>query len=62
MLLKTLQCAAMAAIITVATTVQAQSWPTATVKIIVPFTQGTGMDTIARTVARRAWPSGWGRA
>ena len=43
----------MAAIITVATTVQALSWPTATVKIIVPFTPGTGMDTIARTVAPR---------
>lgn len=32
---------------------QAQSWPTQPVKIIVPFTPGTGMDTIARTVAPR---------
>ncbi len=31
----------------------AQAWPTATVKIVVPFTPGTGMDTIARTVAPR---------
>jgi tripartite-type tricarboxylate transporter receptor subunit TctC len=29
----------------------AQSWPTQPIKIIVPFTPGTGMDTIARTVA-----------
>jgi tripartite-type tricarboxylate transporter receptor subunit TctC len=29
----------------------AQSWPAQPVKIIVPFTPGTGMDTIARTVA-----------
>ena len=29
----------------------AQSWPSQSVKIIVPFTPGTGMDTIARTVA-----------
>lgn len=28
-----------------------QAWPAQTVKIIVPFTPGTGMDTIARTVA-----------
>lgn len=32
---------------------QAQTWPSTTVKIIVPFTPGTGMDTIARTVAPR---------
>jgi tripartite-type tricarboxylate transporter receptor subunit TctC len=32
---------------------QAQAWPSTTVKIIVPFTPGTGMDTIARTVAPR---------
>lgn len=32
---------------------QAPAWPTQTVKIIVPFTPGTGMDTIARTVAPR---------
>ena len=32
---------------------QAQTWPTQTIKILVPFTPGTGMDTIARTVAPR---------
>ena len=32
---------------------QAPSWPTSGIKIIVPFTPGTGMDTIARTVAPR---------
>ena len=32
---------------------QAQPWPAQPVKIIVPFTPGTGMDTIARTVAPR---------
>ena len=31
----------------------AQTWPAQTVRIIVPFTPGTGMDTIARTVAPR---------
>jgi tripartite-type tricarboxylate transporter receptor subunit TctC len=30
---------------------QAQNWPTQPIKIIVPFTAGTGMDTIARAVA-----------
>lgn len=30
---------------------QAQAWPGQTIKIVVPFTPGTGMDTIARTVA-----------
>jgi tripartite-type tricarboxylate transporter receptor subunit TctC len=30
---------------------QAQTWPTQAIKIIVPFTAGTGMDTIARAVA-----------
>lgn len=30
---------------------QAQGWPTQAIKIVVPFTPGTGMDTIARTVA-----------
>lgn len=30
---------------------QAQAWPTQPIKVIVPFTPGTGMDTIARTVA-----------
>jgi tripartite-type tricarboxylate transporter receptor subunit TctC len=29
----------------------AQTWPMQTIKIIVPFTAGTGMDTIARAVA-----------
>jgi tripartite-type tricarboxylate transporter receptor subunit TctC len=29
----------------------AQSWPAQTIKIVVPFTPGTGMDTIARTVS-----------
>ena len=29
----------------------AQVWPAQTIKIVVPFTPGTGMDTIARTVA-----------
>lgn len=32
---------------------QAQTWPAQTVRIIVPFTPGTGMDTIARTVQPR---------
>lgn len=32
---------------------QAQTWPAQTIRIIVPFTPGTGMDTIARTVAPR---------
>ncbi|MBL0419414.1 tripartite tricarboxylate transporter substrate binding protein [Ramlibacter sp. AW1] len=32
---------------------QQAAWPTQTVRIIVPFTPGTGMDTIARTVAPR---------
>ncbi len=31
----------------------AQTWPAQPIKIIVPFTPGTGMDTIARTVAPR---------
>ena len=31
--------------------VHAQTWPGQTIKIIVPFTPGTGMDTIARTVS-----------
>ncbi len=29
----------------------AQVWPAQTIKIVVPFTPGTGMDTIARTIA-----------
>jgi tripartite-type tricarboxylate transporter receptor subunit TctC len=35
------------------TQAQAQTWPTQTIKILVPFTSGTGMDTIARTVSPR---------
>jgi tripartite-type tricarboxylate transporter receptor subunit TctC len=31
----------------------ASAWPTQSIKIIVPFTAGTGMDTIARAVAPR---------
>ena len=31
----------------------AQTWPAQPLKIVVPFTPGTGMDTIARTVAPR---------
>jgi tripartite-type tricarboxylate transporter receptor subunit TctC len=31
----------------------AQTWPVQPIKIVVPFTAGTGMDTIARTVAPR---------
>ncbi len=31
----------------------AQSWPAQTIRIVVPFTPGTGMDTIARSVAPR---------
>ncbi len=34
-------------------TASAQTWPAQSVRIIVPFTPGTGMDTIARTVAPR---------
>ena len=34
-----------------ATISQAQVWPGQAIKIIVPFTPGTGMDTIARTVS-----------
>lgn len=35
----------------IALSAQAQTWPAQTIKIIVPFTAGTGMDTIARAVA-----------
>ena len=36
-----------------ATSALAQTWPTQSVRIIVPFTPGTGMDTIARAVGPR---------
>jgi tripartite-type tricarboxylate transporter receptor subunit TctC len=36
-----------------ATLAQAQTWPAQSIRIVVPFTPGTGMDTIARTVAPR---------
>jgi tripartite-type tricarboxylate transporter receptor subunit TctC len=38
-------------LVLVAVVSQAQVWPGQTVKIVVPFTPGTGMDTIARTVS-----------
>ncbi len=37
----------------VASLAAAQTWPVQSVRIIVPFTPGTGMDTIARAVAPR---------
>lgn len=40
-------------VLAAATLAQAQTWPAQSIKIIVPFTPGTGMDTIARTVAPR---------
>ncbi|MCA3237189.1 MAG: Bug family tripartite tricarboxylate transporter substrate binding protein [Curvibacter sp.] len=43
----------MFALLLLAGSAWAQSWPTQPVRIIVPFTAGTGMDTIARTVAPR---------
>ena len=51
MLQTTLRGALLASVAVLALAAQAQTWPTTTVKIIVPFTPGTGMDTIARTVA-----------
>ena len=39
------------ALLAVTVFAQAQTWPGQTIKIIVPFTPGTGMDTIARTVS-----------
>jgi tripartite-type tricarboxylate transporter receptor subunit TctC len=41
------------ALLCVSLAAQAQTWPTQTLKILVPFTPGTGMDTIARTVSPR---------
>lgn len=42
---------AAAALLTFSAFAQAQTWPGQTIKIIVPFTPGTGMDTIARAVS-----------
>jgi tripartite-type tricarboxylate transporter receptor subunit TctC len=39
------------ALLALAASAAAQTWPAQPLKIIVPFTPGTGMDTIARTVA-----------
>ena len=36
-----------------ASVTQAQTWPAQTIRLIVPFTPGTGMDTIARAVQPR---------
>lgn len=41
------------ALLLVAASACAQTWPGQSIKIVVPFTPGTGMDTIARTVAPR---------
>jgi tripartite-type tricarboxylate transporter receptor subunit TctC len=41
------------ALLCISMAVQAQTWPTQTIKLLVPFTPGTGMDTIARTVSPR---------
>ncbi|MBA2963848.1 MULTISPECIES: tripartite tricarboxylate transporter substrate binding protein [Ramlibacter] len=44
----------MAGLLAVAATVaQAQAWPGQPIRIVVPFTPGTGMDTIARTIQPR---------
>ena len=51
MLAKLLHIAAAIVITTGAVQAQAPAWPTSPIKIVVPFTPGTGMDTIARTVA-----------
>ena len=42
-----------ASLLLLAMLAQAQTWPAQTIRIVVPFTPGTGMDTIARTVAPR---------
>jgi tripartite-type tricarboxylate transporter receptor subunit TctC len=41
------------ALLLLAASAAAQTWPGQPIRIIVPFTPGTGMDTIARTVAPR---------
>lgn len=41
------------ALLLAVTSACAQTWPSQPIRIIVPFTPGTGMDTIARTVAPR---------
>jgi tripartite-type tricarboxylate transporter receptor subunit TctC len=50
-MLKTLIAAALAAAAVAAAPAAAQTYPSQPIKFIVPFTPGTGMDTIARTVA-----------
>src|SRR5260221_3060739 len=35
---------------------QAQAWPARTIRIVVPFTPGSGTDIIARTVTERLSP------
>ncbi len=47
----TIRAFATSALLAVSMLAQAQTWPGQTIKIIVPFTPGTGMDTIARTVS-----------
>jgi tripartite-type tricarboxylate transporter receptor subunit TctC len=47
----TIRALATSALLAVSLLAQAQTWPGQTIKIIVPFTPGTGMDTIARTVS-----------
>jgi tripartite-type tricarboxylate transporter receptor subunit TctC len=51
--LQTLRAAFALAASALAIGAQAQAWPTQSVRIIVPFTAGTGMDTIARAVGPR---------
>ncbi len=51
MLSTLLRAAAAAALLAASALAAAQTYPTQNVRIIVPFTPGTGMDTIARTVA-----------
>src|SRR4051812_13857712 len=53
--------AALLAIFLVATMARAQEWPTQPVKIIVPFSPGTGMDILARTLQPKLMAS-WQQA